>query len=71
MIERDAIRPVAPGELEVEVEALGDTVLVRGLVLSRALEFNREIRELGPRHVPKLLSETVLAADGLDRKSVV
>jgi hypothetical protein len=65
MIERGAIQPIAPGEEEVQVDALGDSVLVRALVLSRSLAFTKEIRELGPRHVPKLLAETVLAADGL------
>lgn len=64
MLERSGIPTATRPERVVFVPSLGGDVLVRSLSLSRSLAFLREFAQLGPRNVPTLLAETVLAGDG-------
>lgn len=65
MISRDKVPALQLPEEEVRVEAFDDTVLVRGLSFGQAMAFsNRGIRE-DNSHVADLLTDTVLAGDGL------
>lgn len=64
MISRDKVPAVKLPEEEVRVEALDDTVLVRGLGFAPAMAFAIDFKAGEHGQVSRLLAGTVLAGDG-------